>query len=109
MVGDRVSVWRKVYAESPGAAERVRDGIARGRDVPPALLTAINKPQPLSPRQVDVLAAAADGMSMVDTAAKLGLQGIASVQSHRFRAVAKLRANNLTHAVALAIRGGMIP
>lgn len=61
----------------------------------------------LAQRELDVLKAAADGLSMDETAKALGIS-TSTVQTYRRSIGSKLLARNLTHAVAIALRSGMI-
>lgn len=54
-----------------------------------------------------MLDGAADGESAAETAARLHLS-VETVKDYRKRAVAKLRARNLIHAVVIAIRREML-
>lgn len=61
----------------------------------------------LSPRQREVLAAAAQGQTGRETATRLGISR-ATVRGHLVSARARLHARSTCHAVALAIKGGLI-
>ena len=60
---------------------------------------------PLSPREAQVLALAAEGLSRPDTAREMGIT-VGTVRTYRRRALSKLGANNLAHGVALWVRRG---
>lgn len=62
---------------------------------------------PLSPSQLQVIAAAAAGESAEDTALRLVL-AYDTVRSQRKRAVHRLGARSMTHAVALAVEAGWV-
>jgi DNA-binding CsgD family transcriptional regulator len=62
---------------------------------------------PLTQAQIDIVAAAAAGESVEETARRLFLSCDA-VKSHRQRAVLRLHARNLAHAVALCTAAGWI-
>ena len=64
--------------------------------------------QPLSEREREVLACAASGLTMEQTAAKLYL-ALETVKGYRRRIIAKLKANNIPHAVAIAFEQGILP
>ena len=74
---------------------------------PKSLLTEILYGRPLSERELEVLAAAAGGETMDETAKRLWLS-LETVKSHRRNVIAKLGARNLAHAIALAIRNGIL-
>lgn len=61
----------------------------------------------LAKRELEVLEWAAEGKSCVDTATILGIKDW-TVVFHRRRACAKLDACNVTKAVAIGIRRGLI-
>jgi DNA-binding CsgD family transcriptional regulator len=61
----------------------------------------------VSPRELDTLRASSHGMVGQEVAALLGI-GEESVKSYLASARRKLRAKNTTHAVALAIRAGIL-
>jgi len=72
------------------------------------LLGEILEGEPLTEREAEVLAAAANGDTAAETGARLHLSS-ETVRSYRKRIIAKLGARNGTHAVALALRGGLLP
>ena len=59
--------------------------------------------RPLTPREVEILAAAADGRTVAHTARHLFI-GERTVKEHRARILAALGARSITHAVAIAFR-----
>lgn len=61
----------------------------------------------LTPREIDIVRAAAGGASIKKTAGDLGISH-KTVQNHRRRIIWKLSCGNITNAVALTIRGGII-
>lgn len=63
--------------------------------------------KPLSGSELEVLRAAADGLSAKETAAKL-VKSQHTVVAQRRAVQAKLGARNLTHAIALAFRGRVL-
>jgi len=63
--------------------------------------------QPLSSREREVLTCAADGKTIDETAKQL-LLGVETIKDHRRRVIAKLRANNISHAVAIGFRQGLL-
>ncbi|HEY9457591.1 MAG TPA: helix-turn-helix transcriptional regulator, partial [Gaiella sp.] len=73
-----------------------------------SLLGEILEGEPLTARERDVLAGAADGETAEQTGARLYLSS-ETVKSYRKRVIAKLGAKNGTHAVALALRTGLLP
>jgi RNA polymerase sigma factor (sigma-70 family) len=62
----------------------------------------------LSERESEVLAATAEGLTAKEIAERL-LIAPATVQDHRRSVTAKLAARNITHAVAVAYEGGLLP
>lgn len=64
-------------------------------------------PSLLSRRQEEVLCAAAAGETAAETAERLGLN-YETIKTTRARAIHKLGARNMPHAVALALDGGWI-
>ncbi len=63
--------------------------------------------RPLSGSELEVLRAAADGLSAKETAEKL-VKSQHTVVAQRRAVQAKLGARNLTHAIALAFRGHVL-
>lgn len=61
----------------------------------------------LSRREVQVLQTAADGLTTVEAAEKLGLHPN-TVKSHKQRLAKRLGASNTAHAVAMAFRAGAL-
>ena len=72
-----------------------------------SLLAEILEGAPLNERETEVLAGAANGETAAETGARLYLSP-ETVKSYRKRVIAKLGARNGTHAVALAIRSGVL-
>jgi two-component system NarL family response regulator len=72
-----------------------------------SLLTEVLFGRPLSERELEVLLAAAKGETMEETAARLWLS-LETIKSHRRNVIAKLGARNLSHAIALAVRSGLM-
>jgi DNA-binding CsgD family transcriptional regulator len=62
----------------------------------------------LTNRQKQILNMAAEGWLAKECAYKLGIT-VRTVEAHRVQAIVQLGAKNTTHAVALAIRKGLIP
>ena len=73
-----------------------------------SLLGEILEGEPLTPREAEVLAGAAEGETAAQTGARLFLSS-ETVKDYRKRIIAKLGARNGTHAVALALRTGLLP
>ena len=71
------------------------------------LLAEILHGEPLNDREADILAGAAAGETAAQTGARLYLSP-ETVKSYRKRIIAKLGARNGTHAVALALRSGLL-
>ncbi len=88
----------------------VREG---GTYVDPGLSTTIASPgavatlSPLTPREQEILALLADGMTNEKVAASLGISA-ETVQSHVGNAMGKLEADTRTQAVAKALRQSLI-
>lgn len=61
----------------------------------------------LTPRQIDVLALAADGCGSAEIAARLGVSAN-TVKTHLLGVYRRLGARNAAHAVALAMRAGIL-
>jgi DNA-binding CsgD family transcriptional regulator len=72
------------------------------------LLSEVLEGEPLSDREAEILAGAADGETAAQTGERLYLS-TETVKSYRKRVIAKLGARNGTHAVALALRKGLLP
>ena len=73
-----------------------------------SLLAEILEGEPLTDRETEILAAAAEGETAAQTGARLFLSS-ETVKGYRKRIIAKLGARNGTHAVVLAIRRGLLP
>ena len=73
-----------------------------------SLLGEILEGEPLTEREAEVLAGAAEGETAEQTGARLYLAS-ETVKGYRKRIIAKLGARNGTHAVALALRNGLLP
>jgi DNA-binding CsgD family transcriptional regulator len=61
----------------------------------------------LTGRERDVLTLLADGLLLEEIAKQLGI-GVETVRTHLRKASERLEATNRTHAVAIAIRQGLI-
>ena len=88
----------------------VHDGSARvegGRRDMTTMLAEILHGEPLNERETEILAGAANGETAAQTGARLFLSP-ETVKSYRKRVIAKLGARNGTHAVALALRSGLL-
>ena len=72
------------------------------------LLGEILEGEPLTDRETEILAGAAEGETAAQTGARLFLSS-ETVKGYRKRVIAKLGARNGTHAVALALRRGLLP
>jgi DNA-binding CsgD family transcriptional regulator len=90
--------------------DRLLHDIAEMPEVDPRMLgmwkAVVN--DKLSRRQLDVLRCAAAGLDPHEMPEMLGI-GYQSVQTHLRLAKYKLRAKTTAHAVALALREGLIP
>jgi DNA-binding CsgD family transcriptional regulator len=73
-----------------------------------SLLGEVLEGEPLTDRETEVLAGAAEGETAAETGKRLFLSS-ETVKSYRKRVIAKLGARNGTHAVALALRSGLLP
>jgi DNA-binding NarL/FixJ family response regulator len=62
----------------------------------------------LSPRQLEVLELAGNGMSVKETSAKLGITE-STVESHRAKILERLNAHNMAHAVHIIDIMNQIP
>ena len=62
---------------------------------------------PISPAELEVLKLMGDGLTNEEIAAHL-IKGVETVKSQVRRIIAYFKARNRTHAVALAIRAGII-
>lgn len=71
------------------------------------LLAEVLEGEPLTDREMEVLAGQAEGETAAETGERLYL-AIETVKSYRKRAIAKLGARNGTHAVTIAMRSGVI-
>jgi DNA-binding NarL/FixJ family response regulator len=69
---------------------------------------AVASLSPLTPREREVLACLADGMTNERAGALLGIAA-ETIQSHVRNAMAKLEADTRTEAVAIALRHSFIP
>lgn len=73
-----------------------------------SLLGEILEGEPLTAREREILAGAAEGETAAQTGARLFLSS-ETVKDYRKRVIAKLGARNGTHAVVLALRRGLLP
>jgi DNA-binding CsgD family transcriptional regulator len=73
-----------------------------------SLLGELLEGEPLTDRETEILAAAAEGETAAQTGERLYLSS-ETVKGYRKRIIAKLGARNGTHAVVLAIRRGLLP
>lgn len=100
-----------VVSESSSAEEVLRavDAAAEGSDhTDPALKRSGAKSTPtLTPRQREILQLLADGHSTEAAAQRLGLSP-ETVKTHTKHILARLAARDRTHAVAMAMRQGLI-
>jgi DNA-binding CsgD family transcriptional regulator len=71
------------------------------------MLAEIIQGEPLNDRETEILLGAANGETAAQTGARLFLSP-ETVKSYRKRVIAKLGARNGTHAVALALRSGLL-
>lgn len=62
---------------------------------------------PITARELEVLAAAANGFSTEETGRELHI-GLETVKTHRKHILYKLSARNITHAVAIAFSEGYL-
>jgi len=73
-----------------------------------SLLAEVLEGEPLTERETEILAAAAEGETAAQTGERLYLSS-ETVKGYRKRIIAKLGARNGTHAVVLALRRGLLP
>ena len=73
-----------------------------------SLLAEILEGEPLTERETEILEGVAEGETAVQTGRRLYLSS-ETVQGYRKRVIAKLGARNAPHAVAVAIRRGLLP
>lgn len=99
-----VTRWRELYRA--GEAGRVADATVRAHHalvgIPDTLVDAIAKDPPtaLSTRELEVILLAAEGLSVKETALRLGISRW-TVKGYRHAAFCKLNARNVAQAVAL--------
>jgi DNA-binding CsgD family transcriptional regulator len=73
-----------------------------------SLLHEILEGEPLTERETEILEGVAEGETAVQTGKRLYLSS-ETVKGYRKRVIAKLGARNAPHAVAVAIRRGLLP
>lgn len=73
-----------------------------------SLLHEILEGEPLTEREAEILEGVAEGETAVQTGKRLYLSS-ETVKGYRKRVIAKLGARNAPHAVAVAIRRGLLP
>ena len=99
--------------EIVGEAATVAEARAAGYDVdalvvvPDRAGTAEPLPEPLTPRELDVLELMADGLPNKAIAARLGISD-QTVKFHVASIIGKLAAANRTEAVRIALRRGLL-
>lgn len=98
-----------VLKEAPLAdLVRALEALLEGRAyLDPGLAQPRSTAAQLTPRELDVLRLVADGRSHAQIAAQLGI-GVETARTHLKNACDRLRASNRTHAVATAIRAGVL-
>lgn len=98
-----------LYPEPPPRAPPDLAATARPPppDAPPGARHPVADPGPLSQREIEVLVAAAEGLDHIRTAARLRIAP-ETVKTHRKRVIAKLQANGMPNAIAIAVRAGII-
>ncbi|HEY0417056.1 MAG TPA: LuxR C-terminal-related transcriptional regulator [Gaiellaceae bacterium] len=102
--GTRVSASSTWTVAGPDVVGIIR--ASNGR--PPETTTLRATPAPLTPREQQVLALIADGLTNDKVASVLGISP-ETVQSHVRHAMVKLSADSRTEAVATALRRSLIP
>ena len=90
------------FEELVGAIRMVADG---GRYISPAIDAHPVPLSPLSPRELDILACAGQGLTGQQTADRLGI-GVRTVETHRAHILQKLNVANMTEAVRTMARPG---
>jgi DNA-binding CsgD family transcriptional regulator len=73
-----------------------------------SLLAEVLEGEPLTERETEILEGVAEGETAVQTGRRLFLSS-ETVKGYRKRVIAKLGARNAPHAVAVAIRRGLLP
>jgi DNA-binding NarL/FixJ family response regulator len=87
--------------------ELARQALAEAQDLEAALTVSIIPSHPLSPRELEVLTLAAEGLSNKEIAYRLGLSE-RTIQFHMTSIFNKTQTNSRTEATALALRQGWI-
>jgi DNA-binding NarL/FixJ family response regulator len=83
---------------SPGVSKAVVEAYLHGSELPP---------DPLSPREREVLQLVAEGKSTKEVAALLGVS-VKTAESHRMRTMSKLDIHETAGLVRYAIRRGLV-
>lgn len=91
-------VTRGAVYLSPGISQTVVDAYLAKRDIPP---------DPLTPRERQVLQLIAEGMTTKEIAALIGVS-VKTAESHRMRIMAKLDIHETAGLVRYAIRKGLV-
>lgn len=91
---------------------RLLEALRRAPLVPESIIDRVSagdlsRSEKLSKRELEVLLLLSHGCTLAQAADALGI-GYETARSHRQRARFKLRAKNVTHTVALALRLGAI-
>ncbi|MDQ1397986.1 MAG: hypothetical protein QOG64_3245 [Acidimicrobiaceae bacterium] len=92
----------------------IQDVLGAVRGLPCAEVVPLARPavepagSPLTKREIEVLRMIADGFPSREIALKLGITA-KTVENHKQRVFAKLAVQNQSHAVAVAIRAGLLP
>lgn len=106
--GHRLDRVRLLLLEEIGRLRRQTAGTPRAEAIAAAARTAERLREcPLTTAQLAAVAAAATGEPPEDTARRMCLS-YAAVRSNRQRAVSRLQARSMTHAVALAVAYGWL-
>jgi len=98
-----------VLKEAPLAdIVRALDSVLAGRSyLDPGLATLSTRSRKLTPRELDVLSLLAEGLPHEEIGRRLGISS-ETVRTHLRKASARLGASTRTHAVATALRLGLI-
>jgi DNA-binding CsgD family transcriptional regulator len=104
---DRVAALLERYRVHAERFDEISERRALRFALPPATEAPTGWSAALTPREIEVLRLGADGATSEEIATTLHLTEH-TVKSHLKRILGKLGARNRTHAVAVALRSGLI-